>query len=178
MASTVTTPLNEKELPDEWLKYAVAIGIPEHAARGEWVNFRFYWASGKGGGTRRSARGWGSTWQTWIRKQAASGSFVAQPDSDTPVDPIKPPPDEFMPTLTRVIDRQTIYLWFGRCEFKSGPDGAMHVKAPSRFVADWITRNYASAIAAFCAMRIYLPSGKIWFDSHRKNMVDSEGNKV
>jgi len=71
----IAAPLSHTEIPAEWLKYAVAIGVPEQAAKGEWASFRFYWTTGKGAGTVRSEKGWATTWQVWVRKEAGRGTF-------------------------------------------------------------------------------------------------------
>lgn len=55
-------------LPDEWRKLCEQIR-PDLDPQRVFVEFRFYWTQGKGQGTRRSDKGWTSTWMNWIKRQ-------------------------------------------------------------------------------------------------------------
>lgn len=55
-------------IPDEWRKLCEQIR-PDLDPQRVFVEFRFYWTQGKGQGTRRSDKGWTSTWMNWIKRQ-------------------------------------------------------------------------------------------------------------
>lgn len=55
-------------MPDEWRELCEQIR-PDLDPRRVFVEFRFYWMQGKGQGTRRSDKGWTSTWMNWIKRQ-------------------------------------------------------------------------------------------------------------
>lgn len=55
-------------LPDEWRELCEQIR-PDLDPQRVFVEFRFYWTQGKGQGTRRSDKGWTSTWMNWIKRQ-------------------------------------------------------------------------------------------------------------
>lgn len=55
-------------MPDEWRELCEQIR-PDLDPRRVFVEFRFYWMQGKGQGTRRSDKGWTSTWMNWIERQ-------------------------------------------------------------------------------------------------------------
>lgn len=57
-----------EELPDEWRELCEQIR-PDLDPQRIFVEFRFYWMQGKGQGTRRSDKGWTSTWMNWIKRQ-------------------------------------------------------------------------------------------------------------
>lgn len=57
-----------EELPDEWRELCEQIR-PDLDPQRVFVEFRFYWTQGKGQGTRRSDKGWTSTWMNWIKRQ-------------------------------------------------------------------------------------------------------------
>ena len=55
------------------------------------VEFSFYWTQGKGQGTRRSDKGWTSTWMNWIKRQKeqrVTQTYAKPAFSQTPVDEI------------------------------------------------------------------------------------------
>lgn len=55
------------------------------------VEFRFYWTQGKGQGTRRSDKGWTSTWMNWIKRQKeqrVAQSYTKPAFIQTPFDEI------------------------------------------------------------------------------------------
>lgn len=55
-------------IPDEWRELCEQIR-PDLDPQRVFVEFRFYWTQGKGQGTRRSDKGWTSTWMNWIKRQ-------------------------------------------------------------------------------------------------------------
>lgn len=55
-------------MPDEWRELCEQIR-PDLDPQRVFVEFRFYWTQGKGQGTRRSDKGWTSTWMNWIKRQ-------------------------------------------------------------------------------------------------------------
>ena len=57
------------------------------------MEFRFYWTQGKGQGTRRSDKGWTSTWMNWIKRQKEQR--VAQTNGKAPLPPHKDPAFHF-----------------------------------------------------------------------------------
>ena len=56
------------ELPTDWRELCEQIR-PDLDPQRVFVEFRFYWTQGKGQGTRRSDKGWTSTWMNWIKRQ-------------------------------------------------------------------------------------------------------------
>lgn len=57
-----------KGLPDKWRQYIVQVR-PELDPEVVFTDFAFYWTEGKGQGTRRSDKGWTSTWMNWVKRQ-------------------------------------------------------------------------------------------------------------
>lgn len=55
-------------IPDEWRELCEQIR-PDLDPQRVFVEFRFYWTQGKGQGTRRSDKGWTSTWMNWVKRQ-------------------------------------------------------------------------------------------------------------
>ena len=62
-------PLSFESLPDDWRKVCEQMH-PDGKPDSIWAEFHFYWLSGKGAGTRRSDKGWASTWTNWVRRCA------------------------------------------------------------------------------------------------------------
>lgn len=56
------------ELPTDWRTLCEQIR-PDLDTQRVFVEFRFYWTQGKGKGTRRSDKGWTSTWMNWVKRQ-------------------------------------------------------------------------------------------------------------
>lgn len=162
---SVTATLNIDELPAEWLVYGVKLGIPEAAVRAEWENFKFYYLNGKGAEVTRGKRGWSGAWQNWVRKTAVRGTFYQLPAKVEPLPPKPALEPELEAVLVKLFDAGIIDRWWRNCTIKRGSDGAWHFMAKSQFMADWITRHYSGTLAAMVRHRIYLPTGKLWFDS-------------
>lgn len=55
-------------IPDEWRELCEQIRPDLDPVR-VFVEFSFYWTQGKGQGTRRSDKGWTSTWMNWVKRQ-------------------------------------------------------------------------------------------------------------
>lgn len=81
-----------EELPDEWRELCEQIR-PDLDPQRVFVEFRFYWTQGKGQGTRRSDKGWTSTWMNWIKRQKEQR--VAQTNGKAPLPPHKDPAFHF-----------------------------------------------------------------------------------
>lgn len=79
-------------MPDEWRELCEQIR-PDLDPRRVFVEFRFYWMQGKGQGTRRSDKGWTSTWMNWIKRQKEQR--VAQTYGKAPLPPHKDPAFHF-----------------------------------------------------------------------------------
>lgn len=79
-------------IPDEWRKLCEQIR-PDLEPQRVFVEFRFYWTQGKGQGTRRSDKGWTSTWMNWIKRQKEQR--VAQTYGKAPLPPHKDPAFHF-----------------------------------------------------------------------------------
>lgn len=79
-------------IPDEWRKLCEQIR-PDLDPQRVFVEFRFYWTQGKGQGTRRSDKGWTSTWMNWIKRQKEQR--VAQTYGKAPLPPHKDPAFHF-----------------------------------------------------------------------------------
>lgn len=79
-------------IPDEWMKLCEQIR-PDLDPKRVFVEFRFYWTQGKGQGTRRSDKGWTSTWMNWIKRQKEQR--VAQTYGKAPLPPHKDPAFHF-----------------------------------------------------------------------------------
>lgn len=56
------------ELPTDWRTLCEQIR-PDLDPKRVFVEFSFYWTQGKGQGTRRSDKGWTSTWMNWVKRQ-------------------------------------------------------------------------------------------------------------
>lgn len=57
-----------KALPDKWRQYIEKVR-PDLDPEVVFADFAFYWTEGKGQGTRRSDKGWTSTWMNWVKRQ-------------------------------------------------------------------------------------------------------------
>jgi uncharacterized protein YdaU (DUF1376 family) len=68
IARTPATTIDGFEIGREEVQYAYAMGMNPTEVERTGTRFRAYWATGKGQGTRRTAKGWRSTWQNWIAK--------------------------------------------------------------------------------------------------------------
>lgn len=79
-------------IPDEWRTLCEQIR-PDLDPQRVFVEFRFYWTQGKGQGTRRSDKGWTSTWMNWIKRQKEQR--VAQTYGKAPLPPHKDPAFHF-----------------------------------------------------------------------------------
>ena len=79
-------------IPDEWRRLCEQIR-PDLDPQRVFVEFRFYWTQGKGQGTRRSDKGWTSTWMNWIKRQKEQR--VAQTYGKAPLPPHKDPAFHF-----------------------------------------------------------------------------------
>ena len=64
-------------LTEEWRQYAKQTR-PDLDPDKVFARFRFYWTSGKGGNRLRTARGWTTGWQNWLKNEES--------DSDTATD--------------------------------------------------------------------------------------------
>lgn len=72
-----------EELPDEWRELCEQIR-PDLDPQRVFVEFRFYWTQGKGMGTRRSDKGWTSTWMNWIKRQKEARTSIYQAHTEIP----------------------------------------------------------------------------------------------
>lgn len=70
-------------IPDEWRELCEQIR-PDLDPQRVFVEFRFYWTQGKGQGTRRSDKGWTSTWMNWIKRQKEARTSIYQAHSEIP----------------------------------------------------------------------------------------------
>lgn len=67
------------ELPRDWVAddidnaFARRMSLSEAEIVREQTKFAAYWSDGKGRGTRRTPKGWRSTWQNWISKATERG---------------------------------------------------------------------------------------------------------
>lgn len=77
-------------IPDDWRELCEQIR-PDLDPQRVFVEFRFYWTQGKGQGTRRSDKGWTSTWMNWIKRQKeqrVAQSYTKPAFTQTPFDEI------------------------------------------------------------------------------------------
>lgn len=77
-------------IPDDWRELCEQIR-PDLDPQRVFVEFRFYWTQGKGQGTRRSDKGWTSTWMNWIKRQKeqrVAQSYTKPAFIQTPFDEI------------------------------------------------------------------------------------------
>ena len=72
-----------EELPDEWRELCEQIR-PDLDPKRVFMEFRFYWTQGKGQGTRRSDKGWTSTWMNWIKRQKEARTSIYQTHTEIP----------------------------------------------------------------------------------------------
>ena len=70
-------------LPDEWRKFC-SDARPDLDAEKVFVTFRFYYVSGKGAKTVRTARGWSTAWKNWVVKEHLTEANKARPKEKTP----------------------------------------------------------------------------------------------
>lgn len=70
-------------IPDDWRELCEQIR-PDLDPQRVFVEFRFYWTQGKGQGTRRSDKGWTSTWMNWIKRQKEARTSIYQAHSEIP----------------------------------------------------------------------------------------------
>ena len=68
---------------DEWRELCEQIR-PDLDPQRVFVEFRFYWTQGKGQGTRRSDKGWTSTWMNWIKRQKEARTSIYQAHTEIP----------------------------------------------------------------------------------------------
>lgn len=64
----ITHQFELAELPTDWRTLCEQIRPDLDPVR-VFVEFSFYWTQGKGQGTRRSDKGWTSTWMNWVKRQ-------------------------------------------------------------------------------------------------------------
>lgn len=64
----VTHEFSLAEMPDEWRKLCEEIR-PDLDPERVFIEFKFYWTQGRGQGTKRSDKGWTTTWMNWIKRQ-------------------------------------------------------------------------------------------------------------
>lgn len=77
-------------IPDDWRELCEQIR-PDLDPQRVFVEFRFYWTQGKGQGTRRSDKGWTSTWMNWVKRQKeqrVAQSYTKPAFIQTPFDEI------------------------------------------------------------------------------------------
>lgn len=70
-------------LPDEWRKFC-SDARPDLDAEKVFVTFRFYYVSGKGAKTVRTARGWSTAWKNWVLNEHLTEANKARPKEKTP----------------------------------------------------------------------------------------------
>ena len=66
--TAITHTFDLQELPEDWKQYCLD-RRPDLDPHLTFVDFKGWWTTGKGSGTRRSDKSWTSTWQTWVRNQ-------------------------------------------------------------------------------------------------------------
>jgi uncharacterized protein YdaU (DUF1376 family) len=73
-------------LPMDWtpdqanLDLAIGMGLTVPETERTMLKFRAYWTTGRGAGTRRTPKGWNTTWANWISKEADNvGTRTRQP---------------------------------------------------------------------------------------------------
>lgn len=77
-------------IPDDWRELCEQIR-PDLDPQRVFVEFSFYWTQGKGQGTRRSDKGWTSTWMNWVKRQKeqrVAQSYTKPAFTQTPFDEI------------------------------------------------------------------------------------------
>lgn len=86
----ITRLFELEAIPDEWRELCEQIR-PDLDPQRVFVEFRFYWTQGKGQGTRRSNKGWTSTWMNWVKRQKeqrVAQSYTKPAFTQTPFDEI------------------------------------------------------------------------------------------
>lgn len=86
----ITHLFDVAKLPDDWRELCEQIR-PDLDPQRVFVEFRFYWTQGKGQGTRRSGKGWTSTWMNWVKRQKeqrVAQSYTKPAFTQTPFDEI------------------------------------------------------------------------------------------
>lgn len=86
----ITHVFDVAKLPDDWRELCEQIR-PDLDPQRVFVEFRFYWTQGKGQGTRRSGKGWTSTWMNWVKRQKeqrVAQSYTKPAFTQTPFDEI------------------------------------------------------------------------------------------
>lgn len=86
----ITHLFDVAKLPDDWRELCEQIR-PDLDSQRVFVEFRFYWTQGKGQGTRRSGKGWTSTWMNWVKRQKeqrVAQSYTKPAFTQTPFDEI------------------------------------------------------------------------------------------
>lgn len=86
----ITHLFDVAKLPDDWRELCEQIRPDLDPVR-VFVEFRFYWTQGKGQGTRRSGKGWTSTWMNWVKRQKeqrVAQSYTKPAFTQTPFDEI------------------------------------------------------------------------------------------
>lgn len=86
----ITHLFDVAKLPDDWRELCEQIR-PDLDPQRVFVEFRFYWTQGKGQGTRRSCKGWTSTWMNWVKRQKeqrVAQSYTKPAFTQTPFDEI------------------------------------------------------------------------------------------
>lgn len=86
----ITHLFDVAKLPDDWRELCEQIRPDLDPVR-VFVEFSFYWTQGKGQGTRRSDKGWTSTWMNWVKRQKeqrVAQSYTKPAFTQTPFDEI------------------------------------------------------------------------------------------
>ncbi len=87
IAATSRTREAAVALPRCWIadaldrNFASRMGLSSAEIAREQTKFAAYWSDGKGGRTRRTAKGWRTTWQNWISKLVERGLSNGQRSS-------------------------------------------------------------------------------------------------
>lgn len=77
-------PPETAKLPADWqpdaemIAHAMSVGVPENRMEDEAHDFYEYWVKGKGSKTRRSDRGWRTSWKKWVDRSGPAYARAQQ----------------------------------------------------------------------------------------------------
>lgn len=83
-SASKTHLLDFETLPETWRAYCQT-QRPDLNPEKVFTDFRFYFLSGSGLGTRRSDKGWSQSWQNWVRREKEKARAASKPVAHTDI---------------------------------------------------------------------------------------------
>ncbi len=135
-------------LPEVWREIAATRGWSDVAIDQQAMRFKQYFGFGKGGGIRRSDKGWRQTWLNWLdRERRVRPDVTTMGQAEESVTPaLYPPlPEAVLSKLKGhyAFNATVIQRWIAPCIFdlETGT-----ITAPTGFQASYLENHYSDAL--------------------------------